>query len=101
MYACKTQFCMLYVHSYKLIKWSLTTKVLQMLHGGSVGIMATNIQIIPPEKIHYKKLDEWLKWNCWFQHIPSASGLDKEDKARTLLYYLGNEGSRRSYLHEH
>lgn len=38
--------------------------------------------------------DEWLKWKHRFEHLLSASDLDKEDEARqvtTPLYCLGDE----------
>ena len=69
----------------------LSVRGRQMLHGGSGGIMATNIPITPPEKFDFK---EWLKWKHRFEHFLSTSGLDKEDEAgqaSTLLNCLGKE----------
>ena len=53
--------------------------------------MTASIPITPPERFDFKK---WLKWKRQFEHFLSASGLDKEDKARqvsTVLYCLGEE----------
>ena len=63
-------------------------------HGDRSGLDMASLRLQPPDPLHFRSPDGWVKWKRRFEQYRIASGLATENDDRqvsTLLYCMGEE----------